>query len=537
MPIINRVPLIEGMQEQKAFLRRPCTTVLRGLALGVMLLSHTQMCKAAPSIDELTDVSLSKVAYVRVAGDALRRLPDLFFGFNIEYFEFQRELFDPGQGSVKSDALRYYKEMPGSVYRYPGGLVSNRVNWEWAVGEPGQRLPQRSVGWHDPMPISFGPDEYLDFLDTVDGHPWYTLNLVGWSPTEMVNELASATVAASNQRLAQHLRARMGEKPVTRYYHLGNELDRNVYEWSPEKYVQRSRDSILAIRKVDPDARFVAFLLDFNWSYKTRFGRNTYKNYIREVLTGLPMVDDYSFQYYYDYPVGDGKNSPIPMRLAMFKKAIQYATDVRGGKSPRVWITEHGRSRNPAIKGVNAYKFTNGLGGAISAADFWIAITQMPAIQGAFLHTGGQWSLFEDTGKGLLPMPLYSTLRLLRDVRLPIVLSTQNSSPNLSGYAGGYDMRAVAFTDEARREYGFWMVNRASQPTRVTVEIPELAGAHLTIRHGFVAGREGISADNDSNPPTVAFNAQPQNRQVDSRGMLTLGLPANSVSGFRLTRE
>jgi hypothetical protein len=393
------------------------------------------------------------------------------------------------------------------------------------------------VNWHAPIPVSFGPDEYLSFVDEVAGLPWYTLNLVGWSQTEMVNELPSETLAASNQRLARYLRAKHGTSPATRYYQLGNELDRSVYEWPPEKYIQRARDSIQAIQKVDPDARFVAFLRDFNWSYKSRFGRNTYQDFMREVLTELPMVDDYSFQYYYDDPVGGrGNVSAIPVRLAMFKKAIQYATDVRGGKSPRVWITEHARSRHPEKKGVTAYKFTSGLGGAISAADFWTSIAQIPAIQGAFLHIGGQWSLFENTDKGLEPLPIYWALRVLKEAQLPIVLRTQNSSPNLSGYKGGYDMRAVAFTDEGRQEYGLWMINRAPQSIQVTVQLPNLGGANLNVRHVYLAGRKGISADIDNAEPMIDLAGKHSSHRTDNQGRLSLELPANSVSGFRLTR-
>lgn len=504
--------------------------------LGVMLLLLVQPCKGG-AIDSLTDVRPSKVATVQVSSDELRRLPETFFGFNIEYFTFQQELFDPRTGKIKADAVRYLKALPGSTYRYPGGLVSNRFNWEWAVGNPEQRLPQRAVNWHAPIPVSFGPDEYLSFLDEVGGLPWYTLNLVGWSQIEMVNELPSASLAASNQRLAQYLRAKTETRPVTRFYHLGNELDRNAYEWPPEKYVQRARDSIQAIRKVDPDARFVAFLRDFNFPYKNRIGRSTYQDFMREVLTGLPMVDDYSLQFYYDdLAEVRGNVSAIPVRLAMFKKAIQYATDVRGGKSPRVWVTEHARSRHPDKKGVLAYKFTSGIGGAISAADFWIAVAQIPAIQGAFLHIGGQWSLFDSSNNGLAPMPIYGAMRILQEVRLPIVLATQSSSPNLSKYMGGYDIRAVAFTDEGRKEYGLWLVNRASIPTQVTIQFQNLAEVKLNTRHVYLAGREGMSADSDTTQPIVNLTGKPQIRRTDSQGRLVLELPANSVSGFRLSR-
>ena len=49
-----------------------------------------------------------------------------------------------------------------------------------------------------------------------------------------------------------------------RYYELGNELDRSEYQWSHEKYIERARGTIEAIGEVDQDARFVAFLREFD---------------------------------------------------------------------------------------------------------------------------------------------------------------------------------------------------------------------------------------------------------------------------------
>ncbi|WP_310448395.1 hypothetical protein, partial [Thiobacillus sp.] len=241
-----------------------------------------------------------------------------------------------------------------------------------------------------------------------------------------------------------------------------------------------------------------------------------------------------SFQFYYDTPNVEKPESDIPWRLGLFKRAIDTATALRGGRPPRVWITEHGRSRHPDIKGSQANSFTAGLGGAIAAADFWIAIAQMPAIEGAFLYSVGQWNIFKNVGDSAYPLPMYWTVRVLRSLDLPVVLATKNSSPNHSNYVGGYDVRTVAFTDENRSRYGLWAVNRASRDLPATIRLPALAGKRLEVTHDYLAGREGVAADADKMPPSVVMNQPAHVVQVDKDGVLVLDLPANSVSSFSL---
>jgi alpha-L-arabinofuranosidase len=473
---------------------------------------------------------------VEVANYMVRRKPESFFGFNMEFFENQTDLFDPATGWFKPNVVKRFSEIPGSMYRYPGGLLSNHFNWEWAVGPYNQRPAQRSVAWHAPAPVMFGVDEYFHFVDAVHGRPWYTLNLLGWSSTDLVTELPSKVVADSNARLATYVLGKTTNKALPRYYQLGNELDRSVYEWLPEKYIQRSQDTIGAMRHVDPDARFVAFLRDFDWKYKVRSGSSTYADFMSQVLTALPMVNDFSLHYYYDYPSRfTHQVSLLPRRLALFKRAIRTATEIRGGKTPNVWVTEHGRSRDPDQKGRQAYKFTGGMGGAISSADFWIAVAQIPAIQGAFLHTGAQWSIFDLDSPELSPMPVYWTIRILSKVDLPIVLATVTTSPNHGGYNGGYDIRAAAFKNETNSNYGLWVVNRSDEASTVTIKISELAGKQLQSRHYFMAGRIGVPAEADTAPPRLQLEGSPVSLKVNANGEFALTLPANSVSSFLLT--
>lgn len=491
-------------------------------------------CAAKQNIDDhLTEVELGQQVMVNVASNKIRDLPTGFLGFSLESLMFERDAYSIKQKGIKKDVINLYGMLPDSTYRYPGGLMANHFNWEWSVGNPGERNPQKLGEWAEGAPVLLGVGEYFDFLERVKGKPWYTLNLNGWSETEMNGEQPSQIVAESNKRLATYIRTRTPGESV-RYYHLGNELDRSVYEWSTEKYIQRSLDTIRAVSSVDPNVRYVAFLRDFDFKYQGRQGKSPYKEFMRDVFEAMPMVDDISLQYYYDAPKMEHPRSDLPYRLRMFKDAIETATQLRGGKPPRVWISEHGRSRHPDIKGSKAHTFTSGLGSAIAAADFWIAVAQMPAIEGAFLYSVGQWNLFQNVGDSVYPLPMYWAVRVLRSLDLPVVLATETTSPNYSAYAGGYDVRTVAFTDESRSRYGIWAVNRAGRDLTASIKIPALSGKRLEVTHGYLAGRQSVDADTDKEPPRVVLNQPAHVVQVGKDGVLVLDLPANSVSSFSL---
>lgn len=503
--------------------------------IAAFLIALVQGCAADSFlVDQLVDVQPSRAASVTVSQVQVRKLPETFLGINIESQIFESDALPPDAVRVKPGIVRQLQALPGLVYRYPGGLMANHFNWEWTLGPVASREPQKMADWATPASVRFGVQEYLDFLDDVKGRYWYTLNLNGWSAFSMEAEQPSATVAASNGRLATFIRNKAPSG--ARFYQLGNELDRSEYEWSTQKYVARAKDTIAAVKQADPDARFVAFLRDFNLTYHKSMGNSPYKSFNQAVLDALPMVNDLSFQYYYDDLRSELLvRSSIPFRLKMFQAAIRDAADARQGRTPNVWVTEHGRSRNPGIKGRQANTFTAGLAGALSAADFWIATAQMPAIQGAFLYSVGQWNIFSNQGAGVDALPMYWVLRLFNDNRLPNVLATQTASPNDSAYVGGYDVRAVALVDDARETVGLWMVNRAAQPHRVSVKLPVFKGSKIAVRHDFLAGKRGIVADQDRQPPGVFLHQPETPMTVGSDGTLTLEIPANSVSNFHMT--
>ena len=254
---------------------------------------------------DFTDIAAGDHAMVSIEEQAVVRqeLPRTLFGFNINHHYFQEDFWQADRRQVNPKITEALQPFSGSLYRYPGGLVANRFWWQQAVGPPAQRRPQKAVNEDPAEPVLFGVNEYLDFVKAVGGRPLYVLNLVGWHADAMIDEKPSDELARSNAELAALIMKHPAAARVPRYYQLGNELDRSEYQWSYAKYVDRARDTIKSVRAVDKDAKFIAFLRDFDWSYTAKAatpGVSRFEDFIPTVLEGLPDVDDFSMHFYYD---------------------------------------------------------------------------------------------------------------------------------------------------------------------------------------------------------------------------------------------
>jgi len=470
--------------------------------------------------------------------------PSQLFGFNINHYAFEDD-FVGKDGEIPERVSNDLKSLEGIRYRYPGGLVANRFWWQAAVdtadGEP--RISQKKVAHESARPVRFGVNEYLDFVELVGGKPWYVLNLVGWDRTEMIKELPAQQMAASNAKLAALLLARaVDDSP--RYYQLGNELDRAEYQWPAEKYVERSQLTMSAIKEVDPDARFVAFLRDFDWTYKgveRLRGQSKFTDLIPEVLQGLPSVNDFSLHFYYDDPDNKKKIKSIARRMQQFQHAIKAARDSRDGVMPNIWITEHARGVDlPRGRAMDRADLTGNLYGTISTADFLIAISQVPEIKGAFLHglNAGPWQVFDASIRhhDLRPRPVYWGMRILRSVDYDLTLATETQQGEaISGYLGGYDVRAAGFSNVERSELGLWVANRALQVVPADVQFAPLAGRSVIVAHNHISLPDGGEVEDPKLDPELITQAKGVCHRFSDQGVLALQLPAGSVSGIKIT--
>jgi hypothetical protein len=474
------------------------------------------------------------------AGPAVVRpaLPPYFISFNMNSITFEANYWDGATRQVRPEVVQAMRAFPGAIYRYPGGLIANGFDWEGAVGPAGRRRPQKNVDWQGGAPVQFGPAEYFDFLRQVDGRSWYVLNLVGWDGQILYKEQGSGVQAASNGRLAAFRREH--EQTAAdwhHYYHLGNELDRSEFQWPTEKYVQRSLDSMKAVRAADPDARFVPFLRDFDWHYRGRLGVSPAKDFARDVLAAMPEVQDYSLQIYYDRPSEEGKTFDVEWRSRLIRNIVDYTTSLRG-KPYRVWITEHAKAKPEKAPQAYRLETTSGIAGAISSADFLIAMSQQPEVQGVFWHAlggGHWWDLFRSNRGAIEPTPVYWALRLLRENMAGEVLRTVTSGPNASGYEGGYDVRCLVLRNPQTGELTVWAINHATEPRALRLDVPASpGGTGPSVALGFVAARW---TDGVLEHEMEVLRRQPDRYTAISpagHGPLTITVPARSVSVARI---
>jgi hypothetical protein len=537
---------MSGSRLNASALRRFVRRMPRSLSVIAVLTAAgiSQPALTAPPPDLLQIArSPSAVAVVEVGDPVRRQLPDTLFGFNIQHFNFQKDLWRKAESRADPKVVADLSIFEGAMYRYPGGLVANRFAWKLATGPAASRPSQRAVRAADSGPVLFGPQEYLEFVRQVGGMPFYVLNLVGWDQRALDNELPAPQINASNAELAAFIRDRLAPRGVPRYYQLGNELDRADFQWPHAKYIERAKGTMEAMRRVDPEARFVAFLRDFNWHYRNdpRAGTvSSYEDFIRDVMRDLPGISDFSFQFYYDDPGIDQPLKLIPTRLKQFRRAIEIAKEAGHVEQPRVWVTEHARGINLAAgNSMQRAYLTSNLAAAISTGDFLIALAQIPEVQGAALHglNAGPWQVFDATieHRDLRPRPVYWGMRVLHAVDLPVVLPTRTASPNASGYAGGYDTRTVALTSERGDRIGLWAVNRASRPAELRLAFDAWKSRRVAVRHYYLGGQEGVDPDNPRIATTVELDPEPQAGAFSPTGDLRLDLPPSSVSSFLIT--
>ena len=136
----------------------------------------------------------------------VRTLSPSFFGFNVEWVDFQQDMWDSKTLQVKPAVINWLKPFAGASYRYPGGTGSNHLNWRDTVGAQATRPVTQRVDWLGPIAPQFGFDEYLSFIESVNGSAWYVLNINGdykdQLPTSIMAQEAADLVSYAAKRSA-----------------------------------------------------------------------------------------------------------------------------------------------------------------------------------------------------------------------------------------------------------------------------------------------------------------------------------------------
>jgi len=463
--------------------------------------------------------------------EVTRSLNSSFFSFNLEWVDFQQDLWDAKRMEVKPAVVEWLRPFAGAAYRYPGGTGSNHLKWTDTVGDINMRPVRPRVDWLGPIAPYFGFDEYLEFVDKVGGQPWIVLNIYG----DYGREIDSAVLSKEAADWARYAAKRAEEgRPKVLRWELGNELDRGRTLWPPGKYTKISDHVSSAVREAIPKATFVAMLQD--WPAQKAL---TTPEYNRQVMTGLAKrVNEYAHHFYYE----EARWNSVMNRMELACQSINNAKK-SGIRQPTLWITEHARG-TPGERGADWKRHwpkTANLEAALITAEAYIAATQFPEIQGLFLHslgtTHGPWPLFNSTKtQSIHPSAVYWGLRVLRDSMLPNVLVSRTYSRNNEKSIGDHDVRATILTDETFQKYVVWSVNRYGLSTKLSVNIPALAGRNGSTRFTFIAD-SNKEANNYASSDRVSPQTQVSTLTFNADGIAVIELPPYSVSSLQINLQ
>lgn len=463
---------------------------------------------------------------LKVNQQVIRQLESSFFGFNVEWMAFQWSFWDKALKKVNSEVADYLRFFPGAIYRYPGGSISNTMDWRDTIGALARRPQKQFVTYTKPFKAEFGLDEYLSFVKDVNGKSWYVVNLYG----DEVGEKPILQLQEQAASLANYVTSQSNTNNSIYRWELGNELERAEYLWLPDKIAMHSSKVAQSIKQIAPTAQFVSFLQEYNALEKKGVKAPEFNKYMG--LAMQPITSEFAMHLYYD---GKPGGQPIPAKLKSICSAVKNASV--SGKSPPVWITEHARVPPNAWVDPNwkkSWKKTADLEAAIGVSDLMIALTMMPEVKGAFIHslhgTDGPWPLFHRVNnKPFAPSVVFWALKMLRSSMLDTVISNQMASVNNSGYDGGYDVRATVMTNGNRDAYSIWVINRSDKDTQVAVEFPALKNISTKATHTTLSN-QSITANNYTNTQTVTPQTNTLKMRFDAAGKTSITLLSHSVS-------
>jgi len=467
------------------------------------------------------------------AAVATRTIDPSFFGFNLEWLEFQTALWDSTRRRVLPGVISIFRGFPGAIYRFPGGTNSNHLSWRDSVGPVSARPERKQVPWSRPLRAEFGLDEYLQFVKDVRGQAWYVANLYG----ALGESFPLTDLAASAGQLANHTakRAHEGLPPILRW-ELGNELDRGTIKWSPVRFADAALQVSAAIASADPASRFVHLQQEYPAQSDRGYSASRYNKEFRLALARLKP--EFAMHFYYDGP------PDMPPVEFFLKQLCDVVDSAKAEGSPgNVWITEHGRvpgdfwPKTPKV----LWPETANLTAAISMADMMIALTQVPEARGAFAHalvpSSSPWPMVHPRSSGAVdPSVTLLGLKVLRQNMLPEVLPAIQRSAGSGTLGANYQVRSAVLTDSARQHYSVWSINRS--------HASQLLGFTLQNAPGLVRyeGSESIS-DEQSNASNYLTGTRVviEKNQVTvlpkAAGVWAISLPPNSVSALHFSVE
>jgi alpha-N-arabinofuranosidase len=168
----------------------------------------------------------------------------------------------------RADTLALLKELDSPVYRWPGGNFVSGYDWKDGIGDRDRRPPRKNPAWKGVEPNDVGLHEFMDLMHEIGAEPYVAVNTGKGGP-----ESAAEFVEYANGDATTPMGRKRAENGCSRpfgvkFWAVGNEMygDWQIGHMPLEKYVEKHRKVVDAMRAVDPKIQPVAVGAVGEWS-------------------------------------------------------------------------------------------------------------------------------------------------------------------------------------------------------------------------------------------------------------------------------
>lgn len=451
---------------------------------------------------------------ISVSNEVLKNTTRLMYGANFEW---------GGEENIYlKDNLEINPEfvlcLSGNApFNRMAGTSANNFYWKKAVGSLYSRSEQTM--WGQTKIIRFGPVEWINSVRSADADAKfiYTINL---NDTENnIADLAEFLTGDGSVNYNGGLnwaqkRAEYGmSEPVQDIiWELGNELDLCDEElWSVDKYVQKARAGIEAIRSVDPEAKFACHASTYATELKTGW-----ENWHRTVLRELGDDISYISMHYYYPTSGSFSNGEAALETVM-----SDITEITGRDDIRIIFTENASAAKAGDSSSENYRYPHTMAGTLATAEFYLRMLSHPEVVAANYHSinSSSWALcYVEDGK-VKPTAILKLQKLFAQKLCGTALQTDVS--------GDGSICAGAVTDGDRLCLA--VINKSSTDT-VTVSL-NLGGAYEAV------SKNTISASRPGADLYTGFDEITCSDEEIGEELSEVRIPPLSVNVFEYKRE
>jgi alpha-N-arabinofuranosidase len=186
----------------------------------------------------------------------------------------------------RADTLALLKELDSPVYRWPGGNFVSGYDWRDGIGDPDRRPPRKNPAWKGVEPNDVGLHEFVDLVREIGAEPYVAVN-TGKGGPESAAELVEYANGAATTPMGRKRAENGSSRPFgVRLWAVGNEMygEWQIGHMPLERYVEKHRRVVDAMRAVDPKIQAVAVGAVGDWSRTMLGSAPTHMSYISEHL-------------------------------------------------------------------------------------------------------------------------------------------------------------------------------------------------------------------------------------------------------------